>query len=93
MKSPEQGFNPEKKEEEFRSLTIKSVRETDPPGDTLLIDFKDSAISFGLKKDYLDEHGLSNITEGNVLEVKGKEGNEDSDLWGLSKIEDIRLAK
>ena len=74
-------------------MTVKSVRETNPSGDSLLVDFEDSAISFELKKDYLAEHGLEKIAEGDVIEVRGKEGNEDADLWGMAKIEDIRGAK
>ncbi|MFH1182736.1 MAG: hypothetical protein V1690_00540 [Candidatus Moraniibacteriota bacterium] len=80
-------------ESEYRALTVKSVRETNPPGDSLLIDFEDSAISFELKKDYLAEHGLSSIAEGNVIKVKGKEGNDDAGLWGMAKIEDIKKAE
>jgi hypothetical protein len=84
---------PEKKESEYRTLTIASVRETNPPGDTLLIDFKNSVVSFELRKDYLSEHGLSDIAEGDSVEVKGKYGNKDVDLFGLAKIEDIRKLK
>lgn len=63
--------------DEFRLLTVKSIRETNPQSDSVLVDFEDSAVSLQLNKQYLAERGLRNISVGTQLNVKGKNGNSE----------------
>lgn len=76
----------------FRVMTIEKVSETSPQGDSLLIKIENSNIEFELKKEYLNNNGLTDISSGTQLNVKGKNGNTDADLWGVDVIEKIELA-
>lgn len=70
-------------------LVVKSVVETEPPGDTLLISFMDSGLGIALTKNYLKEKGLEDIKPGQRILIKGERDNSDEDLWNMSSI-DIR---
>lgn len=76
---------------EYRTLKIKSIKETLPPSDTLIVDFEDCYVSFEINKEFLKEKWLEQIKEGDFVEIKGKEGNTDNHLWRINPLDDIRV--
>ncbi len=56
------------------------------------LSFKDCGTGLSLRIEDAIRFGLRGVLPGDKLAVKGKTGNEDSDLWGVDSIEDIKLA-
>ncbi|MFZ2189035.1 MAG: hypothetical protein WAV73_05750 [Candidatus Moraniibacteriota bacterium] len=82
----------EKKETEYRRLTVESVSETEPSGNNLQISFVESWITTIARKGFLAHCGLENIASGDVVEVRGKDGNDDKQLWGYDTFAELRKA-
>lgn len=79
-------------ESEYRKLVVMTVQETEPASESILISFIDCPISLGVRKDFLEERGFSEIQAGQAVLVKGRNGNDDLSLWGLDTVEDLQPA-
>jgi hypothetical protein len=71
---------------EWRILKVKSVTETEPPGN-IDITFEDFVGGIQATKEYLKEQGLENLSPGDLVKIKGPKGNRDYDFIGESNIE------
>lgn len=75
----------------YRTLTVEEVRETAPPGDSLLIEFQESVLVFEIKKQWLKERGIDSLSSCQKVAIKGRKGNSDIDLFCLDCLEDMKL--
>lgn len=69
---------------------VKAVRETDPPGKALLVDFEDSPISFQIPKKFLKRWRVENLSPGDVIMITSRKGKDDVDLFGFNTITNIQ---
>jgi len=68
--------------EGYRRLTVKSVKPASEPG-FVFVDFEESAMSLAFSPDI-------ELSVGDKIDVKGKNGNTDADLWGIDTLADMR---
>ena len=75
----------------YRTLTIKSVRRL--PSDDVTLKFEESSLELDISRSHPFSKGADDLVAGDKVEVKGRKGNTDVDLWGINKVEDIRRAQ
>lgn len=73
----------------YRTMIVSSVKPIEDPKDSFLISFTDSMITLMLHRGYLEKKKIADVKKGDLLLIKGKDGNRDCNFEGIGQLEDI----